>query len=178
MGSKWLEILKEAVPNLANAVVLLHPETPSHQGFWHSIQQTAGSVGVKAANAGVHNTAEIEEAISSVRGTKDVGLIVLPHAVTNNDLIIKLELKYRIPAVHANVGDREAGALVSYSIDWPEKFRRTAEYVDRILRGTEPGDLPVQQPTGFSLLINLKTAKALGVTIPPSMLARADEVIQ
>jgi putative ABC transport system substrate-binding protein len=175
MGGKWLEVLKETVPHLANALVLLHPETPVHQGFWHSIEEAAIPLGVRVASAGVHNAAEIEQAISSVKGARDIGLIVLPHAVTNTDLIVDLEVRYQIPAVHAN---RAAGALVSYSIDWPETFKRTAEYVDRILRGTEPSELPVQAPAKFELVINLKTAKTLGLDVPLQLQQRADEVIE
>jgi putative ABC transport system substrate-binding protein len=108
------------------------------------------------------------------------GIIVLPHVITwaNENLFIAMELRHRLPAVYGSAGSVTAGELVSYGHDFEDSFRKTAEYVDRILRGEKPGDLPVQQPTKFMLTFNLRTAKAIGLTVPPTMLARADKVIE
>jgi putative ABC transport system substrate-binding protein len=122
----------------------------------------------------------IERVITSFAQKPDGGLIVLPHALTvfNASLIIALAHRYRMPDVHALAEAVAVGGLVSYGINWNDQFRHAAEYVDRILKGTKPADLPVEQPTKFELVINLKTAKALGLEIPPTVLARADEVIE
>jgi len=179
MGGKWLEVLKETAPHLTRIMAILHPETPSHQGFWRSIEDAAPRFGVEAIPGAVHDAAEIESAISSF-ATTNSGIIVLPHALTiaNIDLIRALALRLRLPAIYASPGSVKAGGLVYYGIDWEDSFRRTAEYVDRILRGEKPSDLPVQQPTKFQLAFNLKTAKALQLEVPPSILLRADEIIE
>jgi putative tryptophan/tyrosine transport system substrate-binding protein len=177
MGGKWLGVLKDTVPSITRALVLVHPETPAHQGFWRSIEGSSSLLGIDASAAGVHNATEIHTAMSSFAQKPHGGVVNLASAVTNTlgGVIVDLELRYRLPAVHSVAGD---GALVSYGLDWPYEMRRTAEYVDRILRGTRPAELPVQSPTKFKLAINLKTAKSIGVEISPSMLLRADEVIE
>ena len=177
MGSKWLEVLKKTVPNLATSLVLMHPETAVHQAFWRSIATAAPGLGVDAVSAPMHDAAEIERVISSFGSTKNGGLVVLPHAITqaHRDMIVGLETQYVLPAIHATYG---GGELVSYGLDFEDNFRKTADYVDRILRGAKPSELPVQEPTTYRLVINLKTAKTLGITVPQSMLLLADEVIE
>jgi putative ABC transport system substrate-binding protein len=180
MGGKWLQILKEGCPHLARVMAILHPETPVHQAYWKSLTDAAPQFGIEPTPAGVHNAAEIEKAVQSFAKMENAGLIVFPHAVTlvNRDLIVALSLRYRLPAMYAALGAIRAGALFSYSVDWEESFRRTAEYVDRVLRSEPPGDLPVQQPTKFWLAVNLNTAKAIGLTVPDSFVLRADEVLE
>ena len=180
MGGKWLEVLKETAPHLARIMTIFHPETPIHQAFWRSVEAAAPRFGVEVTPAGVHDAAEIESAISSFATKQNGGIFVPPHAITwaNDDLIIALALRYRLPAVFSTDGSVTAGGLVSYGYNLEQTFRKTADYVDRILRGEKPSDLPVQQPTKFKLAFNLKTAKALGITIPESFLLRADEVIE
>jgi putative tryptophan/tyrosine transport system substrate-binding protein len=180
MGGKWLQMLKEGCPSLARVMAILHAETPVHRAFWQSLADAAPHFGIEATPAGVHGAAEIENAIVSYATTENAGIVVFPHAVTlvNRDLIIALSLRYRLPAMYAALGAARAGALFSYSVDWEESFRRTAEYVDRVLRGERPGDLPVQEPTKFKLAANLKTARAIGVTVPDPFVIRADEVIE
>jgi putative ABC transport system substrate-binding protein len=182
MGGKWLDVLKETTPHLTRVVTILHPETPVHQGLWRSIQGSATHFGIEAIQGGVHDADEIRNAISSfaTRENGNGGIIVLPHAIINaNDgPLVGLALQHRLPALFSSAGSVRAGGLVAYGYDLPEAFGKTAEYVDRILRGEKPGDLPVQQPVKFNLVFNLKTAKAIGLDIPPSLLARADEVIE
>jgi putative tryptophan/tyrosine transport system substrate-binding protein len=180
MGAKWLGVLKETAPRLTRIMVIFHPETPIHQAFWRSIEDAAPRLGVEVVPGAVHDVAEIESAISSFAVKEDSGLVVLPHALTlaNIDLILAMALRLRLPAIYSSPISVKAGALVVYGNDYHTDFRRTAEYVDRILRGEKPSDLPVQEPTKFELAINLKTAKALGLAVPPSLLATADEVIE
>jgi len=180
IGGKWLEMLKETAPHLTRVMMIFHPETPIHQAFWRSLQEAAPRFGVEVTAGGVHDAAEIERAVSSFATSENSGLIVAPHAITwaNEELIIALTLRHRLPAHYATAASVMAGGLVCYGHDFDDSFRKTAEYVDRILRGEKPGDLPVQMPTKFRLVFNLETAKAIGLTIPPSLLARADEVIE
>ncbi|HEY3792409.1 MAG TPA: ABC transporter substrate-binding protein [Bradyrhizobium sp.] len=178
MGGKWLEILKETAPQVSSVLTIYQPETPVHLGLWHSIENSAPRLGIAAVGGGVHNGAEIERAIASFATKENGGIIVLPHADISDDLVATLALQHRMPALFSDAGPVKAGGLVSYTYDLADTFQRAAEYVDRILRGEKPGDLPVQQPTKFNLVINLKTAKALGITIPASLLARADELIE
>ena len=180
MAGKWLEVLKETAPHLTRVMTILHPETPAHQAMWRSIKDSAPRLAVAVTSGAVHDAAEIESVVSSFAMQQNCGLIVLPHAITwaNDNLIIALELRHRLPAHFATASSVTVGGLVSYGLDFEDSFRKTAEYVDRILRGEKPGDLPVQQPTKFKLAFNLKTAKALGITIPPTLLARADELIE
>ena len=180
MGGKWLEVLKETAPHLTRVVALVHPETPSHQGFWQSTETAAPRFGIEASAGGVHNAAEIEGVVRAFADKPNGGLIVFPHAVTNanTSLITSLALRHRLPSVMAAAGTGSSGVLAYYGVDFLDSFRRTAEYADRILRGEKPADLPVQQPTKFKLVLNLKTAQAIGIDIPPIMLTRADEVIE
>jgi putative ABC transport system substrate-binding protein len=182
MASKWLQILKEIAPQLIRVIALLHPETPSHQTFWRAIEAAAPRLGVEITPGAVYDAADIERAVSSFAKEPNGGVIILPHALTNAnlDLIIALTLRYRLPSIMANSGSGtvNSGGLAYYGVDFGETFGQTAEYVDRILRGERPGDLPVQQPTKFKFALNLKTARALGLTISPQLLALADEVIE
>jgi putative ABC transport system substrate-binding protein len=181
MGGKWLEVLQEASPQTRRVLVLMHPETSAHKQFWRSIEETAGPLQVAATAAGIHHPAEVERAFAEF--TKDGqggGVIALPHAVTevNRDLIIQQATAHRLPSIFAFGPHAHAGALVTYGIDRADTILRTADYVNRVLRGAKPADLPVQAAEKFELLVNLKTANALGLTISPTLLARADEVIE
>jgi putative tryptophan/tyrosine transport system substrate-binding protein len=180
MGGKWLEVLKETAPQLTRILTILHPETPIHQAFWRSIQDGALHFGVEVIPGRVHDGSEIESAIAAFAVKENSGLIVLPHAVTavNRDLIVALALRHSLPAIYATSGSVNSGELVSYSIDFEDSFLRTADYVDRILRGEKPSDLPVQQPTKFRLAFNLRTARVIGLEVPHNLLQRADEVIE
>jgi putative ABC transport system substrate-binding protein len=180
MGGKWLEVLKETAPHLTRILTILHPETPVHQAFWHSIQDAAPHFGVEVTPGRAHDRSEIESAITAFAVKENSGLIVLPHALTaaNRDLIVALALRHSLPAIYSTSGSVNAGELVSYSIDFEDNWRRSAEYVDRILRGEKPSDLPVQEPTKFRLAFNLRTARVIGLTVPPTLIARADEVIE
>jgi putative ABC transport system substrate-binding protein len=180
IGAKWLEVLKETAPHVTRVMMLMHPETPIHQAFWRSFEAAAPRFGVEVTQGGVHDAAEIERAISSFATRENAGIVVNPHAITwaNEDLIIALTLKHRLPSHFATAASIKSGGLVCYGHDFEEAMRKTAEYVDRILHGEKPGDLPVQMPTKFRLVVNLKTAKTIGLEIPPTLLARADEVIE
>jgi putative ABC transport system substrate-binding protein len=180
MGGKWLEVLKETAPSLTRVMTIFHPETPVHQSMWRSVQDAAPHFGVEVAPGAVHDAAEIKTAIGAFAAKGGGGLIVLPHAlaVTNRDLLTELQLQDRLPSIDASLGAVQAGGLVSYGVDFRDSFRRAASYVDRILKGEKAADLPVQAPTKYELIVNLKTAKALGLEIPGTILGRADEVIE
>ena len=180
IGGKWLEVLKETAPHVTRVMMLMHPETPIHQAFWRSLEAAAPRFGVEVTAGGVHDAAEIERAISSFAMRENAGIIVNPHALTwaNEDLIIALTLQHRVPSHFATAASVKAGGLVCYGHDFEDALRKTAEYVDRILHGERPSDLPVQMPTKFRLIVNLKTAKSIGLEIPPTLLARTDEVIE
>jgi putative ABC transport system substrate-binding protein len=161
MGGKWLEVIKETAPQLTRVMALLHPETPTHQEFWRAIEAAAPRLAVEVTPGRVHDASEIERNISVFAANENAGVVILPHAVTNanRDLIIALTLRHRMPAINGDPSSVIAGALVFYGIDWKDSFQHTAEYVDRILRGENPADLPVQQPTRFKLAFNLRTAR-------------------
>jgi len=180
MGGKWLEVLKETAPQITRVLAIVHPETPASQAQWRSVEEAAQRLAIEATAGNVHNAAEIEQVITSFAQKPNGGLVVLPHALTifNATAIIALAQRYRMPDVHALAEAVAAGGLVSYGINWNGQFRRAAEYVDRILKGTKPADLPVQQPTKFDLVMNLKSARAIGLEIPPTILLRADELIE
>jgi putative ABC transport system substrate-binding protein len=180
IGGKWLEVLKETVPHITRVMMIMHPETPIHQAFWRSLEAAAPRFGVEATSGGVHDAAQIGRAITSFATKENGGIIVNPHALTwaNEDSIIALTLQHRVPSHFATAASVKAGGLVCYGYDYEDVMRKTAEYVDRILRGEKPGDLPVQMPTKFRLVINHKTAKAIGIDVPAALLDRADEVIE
>ena len=178
MGGKWLQTLKEIAPPVARVAVLLHPETSAHAGFLRAAETASVALDIRVTPLGVHNAEEIERGITEFSLVPKGGMIVAPHPVTRGNLIIDLAARHQLPAVYPFGFHARDGGLVSYGVDQVDQWRRAATYVDRILRGTKPADLPVQQPTNYELVINLKTAKTLGLTIPPSLLARADEVIE
>jgi putative ABC transport system substrate-binding protein len=180
LGSKWLEVLKEIAPNVSRVLVIMEPGSIPNQGMFHAIQEVAFRLGVEATARGVHNAAEIEDIIKPFAQQPNGGLVILLNAITvfNRSTIISLARQYRLPDIYALADSVAAGGLLSYGLDWDDQFRRAAEYVDKILRGTKPADLPVQAPTKYVLTVNLKTAKALGLAVPQPLLARADEVIE
>jgi putative ABC transport system substrate-binding protein len=155
-------------------------ENRAAQAQWRSVEDAAKRLAVEATAGNVRNAAEIEQVIMSFAQKGNGGLVVLPHALSvfNASAIIALAQRYWMPSVYAIAEAVAAGGLVSYGINWNGQFRRAAEYVDRILKGTKPADLPVQQPTKFDLVINLKSARAIGLEIPPTILLRADELIE
>jgi putative tryptophan/tyrosine transport system substrate-binding protein len=179
MGGKWLEVLKETVPGLSRVLVLMNAETLVHQELWKNLSESSPAQNVEPVAAHIHDAAEIEHAIDKF-AKGGGGVITLPHAITaaNGDLIVRLATANRMPSLFATATWVKAGALVSYGVRTSDEFRRASDYVDRILRGANPSQLPVQAPNQFELAINLKTAKALGLTIPQTLLARADEVIE
>src|SRR6516164_549353 len=180
LGGKWLEVLKETAPQITRVLAIVELENAASQAQWRSVEDAAQRLAVEATAGNVRNAAEIEQVITSFAQQENGGLVVLPHALTvsNASAIIALAHRYRMPDVYWLAEAVAAGGLVSYGINWDGHFRSAAEYVDRILKGTKPADLPVQQPTKFDLVINLKTARALGLEIPPAILLRADEVIE
>jgi putative tryptophan/tyrosine transport system substrate-binding protein len=180
MGGKWLEVLKEAAPKTTRALILMHPETTAHKEFWGSIEEVAAPLHIEPIPAGVHDAAEIERVFADFGVNRQGGVIALPHPVTevHRDLIIQEANAHLLPTVFAFAAHASAGALVTYGIDLTDAMLQTIEYVDRILRGTKPADLPVQAPKTFELVVNLKTAKILGLAISSMLLARADKVIE
>jgi putative ABC transport system substrate-binding protein len=181
MVGKWLEMLKEAAPGVSRAALMFNPNTaPSYYVYLRSFEAEPRSIAVEVAAAPVRNTAEIEEAIAKLGREPGGGLIVAPEAFTvlHHQLFIRLAQEHRLPAVYGYRTYVPQGALMSYGPDVYDVFRRSASYVDRILKGAKPADLPVQQPTKFELAINLKTATTLGLQISDKLLALADEVIE
>jgi putative ABC transport system substrate-binding protein len=180
MYGKALEVLKEAAPHVTRVAVIQNPEQKPQSGMWQAVEAAAPTLRVQLTRAGVRNAAEIERAIDRFAREPNSGLIVLPSPVTegNRKLIIAMAIRHRLPAVYAFPFFAREGGLISYGVDLPDQYRQAASYADRILRGEKPADLPVQQPTKFALVVNLKTAKTLGLEIPPALLARADEVIE
>jgi putative tryptophan/tyrosine transport system substrate-binding protein len=180
MGGKWLEVLKETAPHVTRTLAIMHVETEVHQAFWQSIEDAALRLAIETTAGSVRNASEIEGIITSFAQKPNAGLVALPHALTifNASMIIALAQRYRMPCIYAQAEAVAIGGLVSYGLNWNDQFRRVAEYVDRVLNGTRPADLPVQEPTKYQLTLNLKTAQALGLDVPPTVLARADEVIE
>jgi putative ABC transport system substrate-binding protein len=180
MGGKWLETLKEIAPNANRVAVIVNPENIAVLGQLRSIQAAAPTLGVNVSAAPVRSAAEIERAIDAFASAPNGGLVVLADFITNanRERIITLAARHRLPAVYSSRFFAADGGLISYASDDIDQYRRAAVYVDHILKGAKPGDLPVEAPTKFELVINLATAKALGLTIPASLLAIADEVIE
>lgn len=180
MSGKWLELLKEMVPAVTRVAVLRDSATTGGTGQFAAIQAVAGSFGVEVNPVDLHDTAEIERAVDSFARTPGGGLIVASGALSgvHRDLIIELAADRRLPAVYPFRFFVASGGLIAYGPDRLDPWRRVASYVDRILKGEKPADLPVQVPIKYELAINLKTAKALGLAIPQALLARADEVIE
>jgi putative tryptophan/tyrosine transport system substrate-binding protein len=180
IGGKWLELVKEIVPRAKRVGFVFNPDAAPNVGFFHAAEAAAPSLGIKLAALAVRDATDIEQDITAFASEPDSGLIVAPHAVTlgNRNLIIELAVRYRLPAVYSDRYFAESGGLVSFGNNAADLFGRAATYVDLILKGTNPADLPVQLPTKFELIVNLKTAKTLGLTISESFLTRADEVIE
>jgi putative ABC transport system substrate-binding protein len=178
MGGKWLQTLKEIAPHLTQVGVIRFAGTQVR--ILRNIEDNAASSGMKIVDCPVHDGPEIRAAIGAFDGEPDTGLIVLPDPIfgTSRLLIIELAGKQHHPTIYPFRNFAQAGGLLSYGINIFDQVRRSAFYVDQILKGARPGDLPVQAPTKFELVINLKTAKALGLDVPPTLLARADEVIE
>jgi putative ABC transport system substrate-binding protein len=179
LSGKWLELLKEIAPSLTRVIVLWDPETAGI-GQFAIIQSVATSAGVDVRPVKLRDAGEIERAITAFARAPNGGLIVTASAwsVVRRDLIIALAARHKLPAVYFERFFVVAGGLISYGANFVDQYRRAAGYVDRILKGEKPADLPVQAPTKYELVINLKTAKALGLDVPPTLLARSDEVIE
>jgi putative ABC transport system substrate-binding protein len=180
MSGKWLELLKEIEPRVTRVAVLRDPALASGTGQFGAVQIVAPSLGVQVTPVDVRDAGEIERALTAFARGLNGGLIVTgtPLAFVHRDLIISLANRHRLPAVYWHRRFVASGGLISYGPDTTDPFRRAAGYVDRILKGEKPADLPVQAPTKYELAINLKTAKALGLEVPATVLARADEVIE
>jgi len=179
MAAKWLELLRELSPTTNRALVLCNPDA-SNQAYARVIESAGAASGVSISSALVTNTEQVESALNAQSGQPDLGLVVLPGGpiTVHRTWIIEAAARNRWPAVYAFRYYAVEGGLASYGVSIVDQWRRAATYVHRILNGERAGDLPVQAPTKFDLVINLKTAKALGLTIPPTLLARADEVIE
>ena len=178
--AKWPELLKQIAPNLSRVGVLRDPAITAGIGQFAVIQSVAPSLRVDVTPIGVHDAAEIERAITAFARSPDGGLILTASGLgfVHRDLIITLAARHKLPAIYSNTENASAGGLIGYGPNFVDQFRRAAGYVNRILKGEKPADLPVQAPTKYELVINLKTAKALGLTVPESILVRADEVIE
>jgi putative ABC transport system substrate-binding protein len=180
LSAKWLELLKEAAPSLTRVAVLRVPSTSAHAAMSKEIQVAAQRLGATLQFLEVRDLGEIQRALDALPDGRSDALIVLPHPVTfaHRRRIVDIAAKNKLPGMYPWAEFAEAGGLMAYAASRPDMFRRSAMYVDKILKGAKPADLPVEQPTKFELVINLKTAKALGLTIPQSVLARADQVIE
>jgi len=181
ISAKWLELLKQVAPRLTRVAVLRDPANPSGTGQFGAIQAVAPSFGVEEVRpVGLHDAGEIERGVTAFARESNGGLIVTPSglAIVHREVITTLAANLRLPTIYPFRYFVTDGGLISYGPDAVDQYRRAAGYVDRILKGTKPADLPVQQPTKFELAINLKTAKALGLTVPSMLLTSADTVIK
>lgn len=179
-GGKWLELLKEIAPGVKRVAVIRDPALSVGIGMFGAIQSAGPTLGMVVSPINVRDASEIERTIAVFAGAPNAGLIVTasPAAFSHRELIVTLAGRHKLPAIYPGRSFVNSGGLVAYGPDVFDQWRRAAGYVDRILKGEKPADLPVQAPTKYELVINLKTAKALGLTIPPAVLARADEVIE
>jgi putative tryptophan/tyrosine transport system substrate-binding protein len=180
MGAKWLELLKEIAPDVKRVAVIRDPAIAAGTGQFGAIQSVAPSLGMELTPINLRDAGEIERAISAFARSPNGGLIVTaaPLALVHRELIVTLAARHKLCAVYSVRPFVTAGGLIYYGTDIVDLYRRAAGYIDRILKGEKPADLPVQAPTKFELVINLKTAKDMGIAMPPSLLARADEVIE
>jgi putative ABC transport system substrate-binding protein len=181
LGEKWLGFLKELAPTVSRVAFLFHPELgPYYRSWLKSVEAAATALSVQMTAAPIRTATDVEHAISAIAAQPNGALVVEPDAYTisNRRLIIEFAARYRLPAVYSNPRDAAEGGLISYGPDLDDLFRRSASYIDRILKGEEPADLPVQQPLKYQLVVNLKTATALGLTVPNTLLVAADEVIE
>ncbi len=181
IGEKWLGLVKGLAPGVTRVAFLFHPELgPFHSHWQNSVEAAAAILGVEATPAPVRAAADVERVISAMAAAPNGGMVVEPDIYThaNRRLIIALAARYRLPAIYGYRDEASEGGLVAYGPDMRDLYRRSASYVDRILKGDKPADLPVQEPLKYELVINLKTAQALGLDVPPNLLALADEVIE
>ena len=181
IATKWLQVLNEVAPRVTRVALVFNPETaPFADLFWRPLEAAAPSFAITPISAGVRSTDELERMVDAFARESNGALMVLPDVSTTNHrgLIVTLAARHRLPAVYPFRYFAASGGLLSYGTDVADVFRRAASYVDRILKGTNPGQLPVQAPAKYDFVINLKTAQALGLDIPPTLLARADEVIE
>jgi putative ABC transport system substrate-binding protein len=180
LSGKWLEQLKQVAPSVTRAAVLRDSAITAGIGQFAVIQAVAPSLGIEVSPINITNATEIEHAVSDFAREPNGGLIVTAaaSAIAHRELIVSLAARYKLPVVYSAREYVSSGGLLSYAADFTDQYRRAASYVDRILKGEKPGDLPVQAPTKYELLLNLKTAKALGITFPLTLLGRADEVIE
>jgi putative ABC transport system substrate-binding protein len=180
ISSKWLELLREVAPRTTRTAVLRDPSNPTGTAQFGAVQAVGRGIGIEATPIGLRDAAEIERGISEFAARPNGGLIITPNglAIVHRALIIELAKRYLLPAIYPFRFFVSDGGLISYGPDAVDQFRRAAGYVDRILKGEKPADLPVQQSTKVALTINLRTAKALGLDVSPTLLARADEVIE
>ncbi len=182
IGGKWVELLKEVAPQIANLAILYNPATANPQFAYYrrSVEAASTALGITTQSVPWENTSDLEQALVALTRERHAGLIVIPtpHTVAQRELIVSFTNRNRIPGVYPFSFWVRGGGLISYGVDLADLHRRAGVYVDRILNGTAPGDLPVQLPTKFEMAVNLKTATALGLTVPPTMLGRADEVIE
>ena len=181
LGGKWVELLKEIAPQIARAVAVFNPAmAPYAEYYLNPFKAAAASNAIEAIAAPVNDMAELESVVATQAREPNGGIIVMPDTFTigHREAIASLATRYRVPAVYWSHAFTEVGGLISYGPDVIDEFRRAALYADRILKGEKPSELPVQAPTKFTLVINLKTAKALGINVSPTLLGRADEVIE
>ncbi|MGB7780133.1 MAG: ABC transporter substrate-binding protein [Pseudolabrys sp.] len=180
LAGKWLELLKQIAPSVTQVVVLRDPTNPSGIAIFGAIRTAAQSLGVQVSPAGIRDAGEVERAIAALARSGNGGLIVTPNASgsVQRELIVALAAQYKLPAIYPFRYLVHNGGLMSYGTDLVDQFRLAARYVDRILKGEKPGDLPVQAATKYQMAINLKTAKALGLSVPNSLMSLADEVIE
>jgi len=180
LSGKWLELLTQIAPSVTRAAVIRDPAVSAGTGQWGAIQAVAPSVRVLVSPVNVRDAGEIERDVAAFAHGSNSGLIVTASAlaIRHRNLIVTLAARHRLPAVYYQRGFVTGGGLISYGPDFIDQYRRAAGYVDRILKGEKPSELPVQAPTKYELVVNLKTARALGLEVPPTLLARADEVIE
>jgi putative ABC transport system substrate-binding protein len=180
LSGKWVELLKQIAPGITRAAVLRDPTTPTGIGQFGVIQAVALSLGMEVSPVDVRDASEIDRAITAFGQASNGGLILSASgsASRHRDVIVTVAARHKLPTIYYERFFVTGGGLISYGPDFVDQFRRAADYVDRILKGEKPADLPVQAPTKYELVINLKTAKTLGLTVPPTLLARADEVIE
>jgi ABC-type uncharacterized transport system substrate-binding protein len=180
VGAKWLSLLKDTSPNVSRVAVMFDPQNLAMPPYLEAVRAAAPSFGISLTLADVRNADDIKRAIASFAQQPNGGMIVLPNAVTilHRDLIIALATQYKLPAIYSYRLFTRSGGFISYGVDLADQYRQAASYVDLILKGAKPGDLPVQLPTKYELIVNLKTAKALGLTIPEAFLQTANEVIE
>ena len=180
LGGKWLQLLKEISPGLTRVAAVFNPDTAAHSIFWPALEAAAPSVGVTLVRAEVRDQAGIESAIAGLAGTPGCGIVVMPDIfmTLHRRLTLTLAARHRVPVIHFLPNYAAEGGLMAYGPDYADISRRSAAYVDLILKGAKPADLPVQNPVKFEFVLNLKTAQALGLAVPLSIIARADEVIE